>query len=123
MWRKTFLSLVALGAVGGAVLGGTGIASAASSGASGILDSGINFSEPTGSQGISGDNGKCIDVNLADTGSLQLFDGTMTLWTGADCNTGDATVITKSVANLPALGAGFGHIQSIYIGDNAPATS
>ncbi|MEV8608423.1 hypothetical protein AB0383_10895 [Amycolatopsis sp. NPDC051373] len=124
MLRKTVLSLAAFGAVAGAVLGGAGIASAspAASGASGILDSGINFSEPQGSQGIGGNGGECVTVNIPATGSLQSFGDTMTLWTGADCKTGDAAVLTDSVADIPAtFGAGFAHVQSIFIGDNAPA--
>ncbi|QRP46411.1 hypothetical protein [Amycolatopsis sp. FDAARGOS 1241] len=121
MLRKTVLSLAAFGAIAGAIFGGAGTA-LASTGASGILDSGVNFSEPDGSQGIGGDEGQCIVVTLPETGSLQQFDGTMTLWTGADCKTGDAAVLTDSVADIPAtFGAQFAHVQSIYIGDNAPA--
>ncbi|MGW4482226.1 hypothetical protein ACWEOE_00160 [Amycolatopsis sp. NPDC004368] len=124
MLRKTVLSLAAFGAVTGAVLGGAGIASAApvAPGASGILDSGINFSEPQGSQGINGTAGECITVGIPATGSFQFVTGTMTLWTGADCKTGDAAVVKDDVENIPAtFGAGFAQVQSIYIGDNAPA--
>ncbi|MFI5607316.1 hypothetical protein [Amycolatopsis sp. NPDC051903] len=123
MLRKTVLSLAAFGALAGAIFGGAGtaLAAPASSGASGILDSGTHFSEPKGSQGINGDEGQCITVNIPDTGSLQHFDGTMTLWTGAGCNTGEAAVLTDSVADIPAtFGAQFAHVQSIYLGDNAP---
>jgi hypothetical protein len=125
MLRKFALSLVALGAVGAATLGGVGVAQAATpapaarpapSPASGILDSGINFSEPQGSQGLSGKGGECIAVQLPATGSLQLFDGTMTLWTGSDCKKGKSLVINKSQADLTKLG--FGKTMSIFIGDN-----
>jgi hypothetical protein len=121
MLRKFALSLAALGAVGAATLGGVGVAQAApaapaASGASAILDSGINFSEPQGSQGISGDPGKCIAVGLPTTGSIQFVSGTMTLWTGPNCNTGKSKVITSDVANLNKIG--FGKTVSIFIGDN-----
>jgi hypothetical protein len=125
MLRKFALSLAALGAVGAATLGGVGVAQAApaapaahlvASPASGILDSGINFSEPKGSQGIGGDGGECIAVTLPTTGSLQHFDGTLTLWTGSDCNKGKSLVVDKSEADLTKLG--FGKTMSIFIGDN-----
>ena len=125
MLRKFALSLAALGAVGAATLGGVGVAQAApatpaahpvATPASGILDSGINFSEPKGSQGIGGDGGECIAVTLPTTGSLQHFDGTLTLWTGPDCKRGKSLVVHKSEADLTKLG--FGKTMSIFIGDN-----
>ena len=122
MLRKTVLSLATFGAVGAALFAGIGVAQAApaASGASGTLDSGINFSEPDGSQGISGGAGQCIPVNLNTTGSIQFVSGTMTLWTGAHCNTGHSLVVKKDVANLNALG--FGKTASIFIGDNHKAS-
>jgi hypothetical protein len=123
MLRKTLLSLAAFSAIAGGVLGGAGAAVAATSpvGASGILDSGVNFSEPDGSQGINGDAGQCIAVSLSKTGSFEFVSGTMTLWTGANCNTGQATVISSDVADLPVIG--FGQTRSIFVGDNAPKVS
>ncbi|GAA3051961.1 hypothetical protein GCM10010464_15520 [Pseudonocardia yunnanensis] len=125
MLRKFALSLAALGAVGAAALGGVGVAQAApatpvahpvAAPAGGILDSGINFSEPKGSQGIGGDGGECITVTLPTTGSLQHFDGTLTFWTGSDCKRGKSLVVDKNEANLTKLG--FGKTKSIFIGDN-----
>jgi hypothetical protein len=119
MLRKTVVAVVAAAAVAGGLLGEAGAAFAApAAGAGGILDSGVNFSEPDGSQGINGNPGDCVPINLSETGSFQFVSGTMTLWTGANCNSGQATVINSDVANLPAIG--FGQTESIFIGDNAP---
>jgi len=122
MLRTTVLSLAAFGAIGAAAFGGVGVAQAAPapSPASAILDSGINFSEPDGSQGINGAGGECIAVNLKTTGSIQFVSGPMTLWTGANCNTGRSKVITKDVANLNAIG--FGKTASVFIGANGKAS-
>jgi hypothetical protein len=115
-------TVVAVALVVGGLLGGAGAASAApNADASGILDSGINFSEPEGSQGIGGAAGNCLPVTLSETGSFQFVSGTMTLWTGANCNSGQAMVISNDVADLPA--SGFGHTESIFIGDNAPTVA
>jgi hypothetical protein len=122
MLRKTVLSLATFGAVGAALLTGIGVAQAAPApaGASAILDSGTNFSEPDGSQGISGMPGECIAVQLNKTGSIQFVTGTMTLWTGANCNTGHSLVVDHDVADLNALG--FGKTVSILIGGDSAAT-
>jgi hypothetical protein len=123
MLRRTVLSLTTLAAIAAAALFGAGIAEAAPAplpvkGASAILDSGINFTEPHGSEGISATNGKCIAVDLATTGSIRHEDGTMTLWTGPNCRTGKWLVTNQSNANLQKLG--FGQTKSIWIGDNHP---
>ena len=122
MLRKTVLSLATFGAVGAALFAGIGVAQAAPApaGASAILDSGTNFSEPDGSQGISGMPGECVAVQLGTTGSIQFVTGTMTLWTGANCNTGNSLVVDHDVADLNTLG--FGKTVSIFIGDNHAAT-
>ena len=82
MLRKTVLSLAALGAIVGGVAAGTGAAVAATPGASAILDSGVNFSEPDGSQGIGGNVGDVVNVNIPESGSIQFVTGTLTLFTG-----------------------------------------
>jgi hypothetical protein len=116
MLRKT---VVAVALITGGLLTGAGTAFAApTAGASGTLDSGVNFTEPDGSQGIGGESGTCLPVTLSETGSFQFVSGTMTLWTGTNCDSGKAMVINNDVANLPA--GGFGHTESIFIGDNAP---
>ena len=78
-----------------------------------ILDSGINFSEPRGSQGIGGNAGTCERVNLPATGSIRFVTGTLKLWTGPHC-TGKSLVVKKDVANLKARG--FGQTRSVRIG-------
>jgi len=115
MLRKAVLSLAALGLVGAATMGAAGVAAAApaATGASAILDSGINFSEPDGSQGIGGNVGDCVAVQLPSTGSIQFVTGTLTLFTGPKC-TGKSLVVKKDVADLVKLG--FGHTLSVRVG-------
>jgi predicted lipoprotein with Yx(FWY)xxD motif len=66
-----------------------------------ILDSGKNFTEPTGSEGVAGPG--CQNVgqpNLAS--SLQLSGGPIKIWTGRDC-TGTSAVVTGDVADLSRI--------------------
>ena len=93
--------------------------------ASGILDSAPNFAEPDGSQGIGGDGGECRAVAISKTGSIQFVTGTMTLWTGAGCNSGKSWVINADVKDFGAFGFR-DQVASIFIGDNdktPPASS
>lgn len=116
MLRKTLLPVAVLGVLGAVVFGAVGSAGAAVppvAGGSATLDSGTNFTEPDGSQGIGGNVGDCVRVNLSGTGSIQFVTGTLTLWTRPNC-TGKSLVVKADVADLPALG--FGHVSSIRIG-------
>jgi len=93
--------------------------------ASAILDSGPNFVEPVGSQGIGGTAGTCVAVQLPKTGSIEFVTGTMTLWTGPNCDTGKSWVISSDVNDFEAIGF-LDQVQSVFIGDNdktPPATT
>jgi hypothetical protein len=67
-----------------------------------ILDSGKNFAEPTGSEGVAGPG--CVNVSQPGTASsLQLSGGPIKIWTGAGC-TGTSHVVTSDVPDLGAIG-------------------
>lgn len=67
-----------------------------------ILDSGKNFTEPNGSEGVSGPG--CVTVSQPGTASsLQLSGGPIKIWTGAGC-TGTSHVVTSDVPDLGAIG-------------------
>jgi predicted lipoprotein with Yx(FWY)xxD motif len=67
-----------------------------------ILDSGTNFSEPNGSEGVAGPG--CVNVRQPDAASsLQLSGGPIKIWTGPDCS-GTSHVVTADVPDLGAIG-------------------
>jgi hypothetical protein len=108
MFRKAVLSVAALGAFGAIALGAGGVAAAApAAGNSGLIQSGINFAEPQGSQFV-GDNPKvpCQRINLPTTGSIQFVSGKIRLFTNAKGCTGKSLLVTKDVKNLNVLGFG-----------------
>lgn len=67
------------------------------------LDSGVDFGEPDGSQGVSGPG--CRNTTPALAASLQLSGGPVELFTGANC-TGTSAVVSSSVADLSTMGFG-----------------
>jgi predicted lipoprotein with Yx(FWY)xxD motif len=78
-----------------------------------VLDSGANFQEPNGSQGVFGPG--CQNTTPALAGSMQLSGGPVELFTGANCN-GTSVVVSSDVADLSAIG--FGHnVASILFGN------
>ncbi|WP_236788870.1 hypothetical protein [Amycolatopsis sp. GM8] len=82
---------------------------------SAILDSGKNFSEPTGSSGVAGPG--CVAVpNPANVSSIQLTGGPVKLWKGPNC-TGESKIITDSVPDLGAIGFDK-QVASIRFGDS-----
>lgn len=67
-----------------------------------LLDSGKNFTEPDGSEGIAGPGCK----NVAHPGlasSLRLTGGPVKVWSGAGC-TGTSALVTDDVADLATIG-------------------
>jgi predicted lipoprotein with Yx(FWY)xxD motif len=67
-----------------------------------ILDSGINLTEPNGSEGVSGPG--CQNVGQPGlASSLQLSGGPVKIWTGPDC-TGTSKVVTGDVDDLSTIG-------------------
>jgi len=113
MLRNVVLPLAVFGAIGAVAFGTVGVAEAAAVGGSATLQSGINFDEPQGSQGIGGKEGDCVGVNIPATGSIQFVTGTVTVWTDSNC-TGKSLKVTKDIANLNDLG--FGKSKSVRIG-------
>jgi hypothetical protein len=66
-----------------------------------ILDTGKNFSEPDGSEGVGGPG--CKNVTKPQTASsLQLTGGPIRLWSERDCK-GTSVVVTKDVADLSTI--------------------
>jgi hypothetical protein len=66
-----------------------------------ILDTGKNFSEPDGSEGVGGPG--CKNVTTPQTASsLQLTGGPIRLWSERDCK-GTSVVVTKDVADLSTI--------------------
>jgi hypothetical protein len=113
MFRKAVLSAATLGAFGAIALGAGGVAAAApAAGNSAIIQSGINFSEPRGSQGVS-DGNPCDRITIPTTGSIQFVSGKIRLWTAPGCK-GKSLLVTKDVKNLNVLG--FGRAQSVSYG-------
>lgn len=113
MFRKTVLSVAALGAFGAIAIGAGGVAAAApAAGNSGLIQSGINFNEPQGSQFV-GDGHACDRINLPATGSIQFVTGKVRLWTQLDCK-GKSFLVTKDIANLNTVG--FGKSKSVSYG-------
>lgn len=67
-----------------------------------ILDSGKNFTEPEGSEGVSGPG--CQNVaRPGQASSLRLTGGPIKLWTGRDC-TGSSALVSDDVADLSTIG-------------------
>jgi predicted lipoprotein with Yx(FWY)xxD motif len=67
-----------------------------------ILDSGKNFTEPDGSEGVSGPG--CQNLNQPGlASSLTLSGGPIKIWTGRGC-TGTSAVVTGDVADLAKIG-------------------
>jgi hypothetical protein len=66
-----------------------------------ILDSGTNFSEPSGSVGEAGPG--CQTLSSPFTAlSIQLAGGPIKIWSGPGC-TGTSAVVTASIADLSAI--------------------
>ncbi|WP_197085084.1 hypothetical protein [Saccharothrix sp. ST-888] len=66
------------------------------------LDSGVNFTEPNGSEALAGPG--CKNVSQANSASsLDLSGGPVKIWTGPDC-TGTSAVVTGSIADLSTIG-------------------
>jgi predicted lipoprotein with Yx(FWY)xxD motif len=79
-----------------------------------ILDTGTNFTEPNGSEGVAGPG--CQNLSQPNTASsLQLAGGPIKIWTGSNC-TGTSAVVTDSVADLSTIGFDK-KITSIRFGD------
>jgi predicted lipoprotein with Yx(FWY)xxD motif len=67
-----------------------------------LLDSGTNFGEPNGSEGVSGPG--CVNLSQPDSASsLQLSGGPVKIWTGPNC-TGTSAIVTTDVPDLGAIG-------------------
>jgi len=82
--------------------GSSGGSSATLGNGSVILDTGKNFAEPNGSEGVSGPG--CQNVrNPNAASSLQLSGGPIKIWTGPDC-TGTSAIVTADVADLSTIG-------------------
>ncbi|MFD9733142.1 hypothetical protein [Umezawaea sp. NPDC059074] len=87
------------GSNNGTAPGNTG--NAALTATSAILDSGLNLSEPDGSQGVSGVG--CVNVTRPTLVRSIQASGTYKIWKGGDCK-GESKVVTGNVNDLGALG-------------------
>ena len=115
MIRKTLASAAVLVAAGAFLTAGYAAAAPAAN-ASAILDFGKNFSDANGSQGISLAPGGCQHVPTTANGSLQFVTGTLTLFTGKDCHSGQTWVVNGDVTDFAAIGLN-GKVASIGFGD------
>jgi predicted lipoprotein with Yx(FWY)xxD motif len=80
----------------------SGGSSAALGNGSVVLDSGKDFSEPNGSEGVSGPG--CQNVSQPDlASSLDLSGGPVKIWSQPNC-TGASALVTSSVADLSTIG-------------------
>jgi hypothetical protein len=67
-----------------------------------VLDSGTNFSEPNGSEGVAGPGCQTRGSPFMAL-SIQLDGGPIKIWSGPGC-TGTSAVLTNSIADLSQIG-------------------
>ncbi|MER7670162.1 hypothetical protein ABTY61_17055 [Kitasatospora sp. NPDC096128] len=98
-------SVAAPGTTGTPVAPGSGVVT---------IDTGVKFSEPNGSEAVSGPGCKNVQKG-SQAASLDLSGGPVKIWTGPDC-TGTSAVVTAGIPDLTVIGFDM-KIASIRFGD------
>jgi hypothetical protein len=119
MLRRTVASVVALAAAGTALLAVYGTAEASPAQRSAGGGAVVQFAGAKGFERISGAEGTCQAVTPMAAVALRSVTGTLTLWSGAGCDSGKSWVVSGNVSDLSVIGFDR-QLTSVFVGDDDP---